>query len=240
MINKVCRKDDKNGEMSFYYPAPVIRHTDAFHDTDVDISDIDIYAKTGSIMLEDGKQAVAPVSVQTPFTGDVGKDDDTGVNISLTGKSDIHQQNQNTMVEAVGDNADKTFQQRERLSDSAVSLSLTRNVQEPTQRGSTSGHVDAPFYRNTKDNSITAVESLNSDFDNHCTMTRERVMTQEMLKMISAEEHMRQAKTLEVLRKQLEAKGEMPLEFIPLDELQAEIANIFKNINNESRSTKED
>lgn len=144
MINKVCKKDMDD---CAFRPSAIanIRPTEAFDETD-----INIYANTGTVILDDGSQP---------------------------------QQEQAT----------------------------TSSPDSNTEMGSN-------------------VEGAEKN-DPAVTRSRKGSLTEDMIAMITANDLDRKNLTLEVLRKQLRAKGELPLEFIPLDELQSEIASIFEKLN---------
>lgn len=145
MVNKVCNKKDTDDEVQ------VMLLTETF-----DESEVNIYANTGAVILDDGSQQLQ-LQQQT--------------------QQQHHQQQQEQEQEHGG---------------------------------------------------ISNATAMDSERDN---IERQKALAHEILVTIRSEEQLRQNLTLEVLRKQLRAKGELPLEFIPLEELQAEIASIFEKLN---------
>jgi hypothetical protein len=194
MITKVCRKDDIGGDaddncQSRPSSVALLRSTEEFNE-----ADMNIYANTDSILLDDGITCSSSSFPPLP---------------NIDASSVLHESELQSEYNETS------------LIFSSTSVSAATST-------STAAETNTNINTNTD---TTYCTDADADADSDVPITRSRVLTMDMISMLTPKDQARQNLTLEVLRKQLRAKGELPLEFIPLDELQAEVATIFEKVN---------
>ena len=171
------------------------------------ISELNIYANTSSIILDDGSvpNSGTDATAITDLTFNNSHSTRNIPDIDFPAWDGPTKASETTTGQTIDDTSDQTTDQ---ISDDAT---MSHAI-------STDNVPDAKVMRR-------------ASIDNEAPVMRERVLTLDMINRLSTKDQERQNLTLEVLRKQLRAKGELPLEFIPLDELQAEVAAIFEKVN---------